>query len=160
MVCQPRILPPQPLVEWGLEDIVVQSLSCVSLWPHGLQHARPPGPSLSPGVRSNPCPSSQCCSLTISSSASPFSSCLQSFWASGSFRTSQFFASGGQSIGTSASASLLPISIQGWFPLKDIHLNYDYFFVHYFYANAALKCLNFHFKLHSWLICVFGKSKP
>ena len=114
-----------------------------SLWPHGLQHARLPGPSLSPGVCSNPCPLSQCCCLTISSSASPFSSCLQSFWASGSFWTSQFFASGGQSIGTSALALVLPISIQGWFPLQDIHLNYDYFFVHYFYANAALKCLNF-----------------
>ena len=75
-------------------------------------------------------------------SASPFSFCLQSL-ASGSFRMSKFFASGSQSIGTSASASVLPMSIQGWFPSKDIHLNYDYSFVHSFYANAALKCLNF-----------------
>ena len=66
---------------------------------------------------SNSCPSSRCCRPTISSSVIPFSSCLQSFPASGSFPKSQFFASGGQSIGASASASVLPMNIQDWFPL-------------------------------------------
>ena len=75
-----------------------------SLWPHGLQHARPPCPSPTPRVYSNSCPLSQWCHPTISSSVVPFSSCLQSFPASGSFPLSQFFASGGPSIGVSASA--------------------------------------------------------
>ena len=85
--------------------------------PHGLQHARLPCPSPTPGVCSNSCPSSQWCHPTISSSVIPFSSYLQSFPASGSFPLSQFFASGGQSIGVSASASVLPMNIQDWFPL-------------------------------------------
>ena len=89
-----------------------------SLWPHGLQqHARLPCPSPTPGVCSNSCPSSQWCRPTISSSVIPFSSRLQSFPASGSFPVSQFFASGGQSIGVSASASVLPMNIQDWVPL-------------------------------------------
>ena len=88
-----------------------------SLRPHGLQHARPPCPSASPGACSNSCPSSRWCHPTISSSVVPFSSCLQSFVVSGSFPLSQIFASGGQSIGVSASASVLPLNIQGWFPL-------------------------------------------
>ena len=88
-----------------------------SLCLHGLQHARLLGPSLSPGVCSNPGPSSRWCHPTISSSVAPFSSCLQSFPASGSFPVSQLFASGDQSIGASASASVLPVNIQGWFPL-------------------------------------------
>ena len=88
-----------------------------SLWPHGLQHPRPPCPSPLPGACSNSCPSSQWCHRTISSSNVTFSSCLQSFPAPGSFPMSQFFASGGQSIGTPASASVLPINIQDWFPL-------------------------------------------
>ena len=87
-----------------------------SLHPHGLQHARLPCPSLFPWVCSNSCPSSRWCHPTISSSVIPFS-CLQSFPASGSFPKSQFFASGGQSIGASASASVLPTNIQGWIPL-------------------------------------------
>ena len=86
-------------------------------WPHGLQHTRLPCPSPSPGACSNSCPSSRWCYPTISSSVIPFSSCLQSFPASGSFLSSQFFASGGQSIGISASASVLPMNIQDWFPL-------------------------------------------
>ena len=81
---------------------------------HGLQHARPPCPSPSPGVCSNSCPLNQWCHPTISSSVISFSSCLQSFPASGSFPMSQLFASGGQSIG--ASASILPMNIWGWFP--------------------------------------------
>ena len=88
-----------------------------SLWPHGLQHARLPCPSLSPRVGSNSCPLSRWCCPTISSSVVPFSSCPQSFPASGSFPISQVFASGGQSIGASVSASVLPMNIQGWFLL-------------------------------------------
>ena len=88
-----------------------------SPWPHGLQHVRLPCPSLSPRVCSNSCPYSQWCYLTISSSATPFSSCLQSFPLSGSFPMSRHFASGGQSTGVSASASVLSMNIQGWFPL-------------------------------------------
>ena len=77
-----------------------------SLWPHGLQHARPPCPSPTHRVYSNSCPLSQWCHPTISSSVVPFSSHLQSFPASGSFQMSQFFASDGQSIGVSASATV------------------------------------------------------
>ena len=84
-----------------------------SLWPHELQHAWLPCPSPTPGTYSNSCPSSRRCHPTISSSVVPFSSCLQSFPASGSFPMSQFFASGGQIVGASASASVLPKNIQG-----------------------------------------------
>ena len=96
----------------------VQLLSRVKLfrWHYGLQHARLPCPSPTPGACSNSCPLSQWCHLTISSSVVPFSSCLQSFPASGSFPLSQFFTSGGQSIGVSALASVLPMNIQHWFP--------------------------------------------
>ena len=85
---------------------------------HGLQHSRLPCPSLSPWVYSNSCPLSRWCYPTNSSSVIPFSFCLQSFPASGSFPMSQFFTTGGQSIGASASASVLPVNIQGWFPLR------------------------------------------
>ena len=88
-----------------------------SLHPHGLQHARLPCPSPTPRACSNSCPSSQWCPPTISSSVIPFSSCPQSFPASGSFPMSQPFTSGGQSIGVSASASVLPMNMQDWFPL-------------------------------------------
>ena len=88
-----------------------------SLWPYGLKHARLPCPSPTPRACSNSCPSSQWCHPTMSSSVIPFSSCFQSFPASGSFPMSQFFASGGQSTGVSASASVLPMNIQDWFPL-------------------------------------------
>ena len=88
-----------------------------SLWPHGLQHARLPCPSPTSKACSNSCPSSRWYHPTISSSVVPFSSHFQSFPASGSFQMSQFFASGGQSIGVSASASGLPMNIQDWFPL-------------------------------------------
>ena len=87
-----------------------------SLQPHELQHARPPCPSPTPRVYPNPCPSSQWCHPTISSSIVPFSSCPQSFPASGSFPMSQLFASGGQSIGVSASTSVLPMNTQDWSP--------------------------------------------
>ena len=88
-----------------------------SLWPHGLQHARLPCPSPTPGVYSNSCPSSQWCHPNISSSVVPFSSHLQSFPALGVFPVSQLFASGGQSIGVSASTSVLPMNTQNWSPL-------------------------------------------
>ena len=88
-----------------------------SLWPHGLQHARLSCPSPTPGACSNSCPLSQWRHPTISSSVVPFSSCPQSFPASGSFPMSQFSASSGQIIGVSALASILPMSIQDWFPL-------------------------------------------
>ena len=87
------------------------------LRPHRLQHARLPCPSPTPRACSNSCPSSRWCHPTISSSVVPFSSCLQSSPASGSFPVSQFFTTGGQSIGVSASASVLPKNIQDWFPL-------------------------------------------
>ena len=86
-------------------------------WPRGLQHTRPLCPSSSLTACSNSCPLSWWCHPTISSPIAPFSSCLQSFPASGSFLMSQLFTSGGQSIGVSASASVLPMNIQGWFPL-------------------------------------------
>ena len=88
-----------------------------SLQPHGLKHARVPCPSPTPRVYSNSCPLSRWCHPTISSSVVPFSSCLQSFSASGSFPMSQFFASGDQNIGASASVWVLPMNIQDWFPL-------------------------------------------
>ena len=88
-----------------------------SLRPQGLQHARPPCPLPTPRVYSNSCPLSWWCHPTISSSVVPFSSHLQSFPGSGSFQMSQFFASGGQSIGVLASASVLPMNIHDWLPL-------------------------------------------
>ena len=93
------------------------SVVSYSLWPRGLQQARLPCPSLSPGVCSNSRPLSRWCYPTISFSVVPFSSGLQSFPESGSFPMSQCFASGGQSIGVSASASVLPINVQDWSPL-------------------------------------------
>ena len=88
-----------------------------SLPPHGLQYTRLPCPSESPGVYSNSCPLNRWCHPTISSSVVPFSSCLQSFPASGSFPVSQLLTLGGQSIRASASTSVPPINIQDWFPL-------------------------------------------
>ena len=88
-----------------------------SLQPHGLQHSRLPCPSLSPRVCSNSCPLSRWCYLTISSSVDLFSSCLQSFPASGSFPMSCLFTTSGQSFGASALVSILPMNIQDWFTL-------------------------------------------
>ena len=88
-----------------------------SLRPHELQHVRPPYPSPTIRVHPNPYPLSRWCHSTISSSVMPFSSCLQSFPASGSFPMSQLFESGGQSIGVSASTSILPMNTQDWSPL-------------------------------------------
>ena len=109
-----------------LEHWLVQQFSSVqfslsvvsdSLWPQGLQNARSPCPSPTPEAYAKSCPLSQWCHPTISSSVIPFSSRLQSFPTSGSFPMSQFFISGGQSIGVSASASFLAMNIQDWFPL-------------------------------------------
>ena len=102
-----------------LSDIQFSSVAQVmsnSLWPHGMQHTRPPCQSPTPEVYSNSCPLSQWCHPTISFSVTPFS-CLQSFPASGSFKMNWLFASGGKSIGTSALASILPMNIQGWFSI-------------------------------------------
>ena len=101
----------------GLSSEFSCSVVSDSLQPHGLQHTRPPCPSPTPGVYSNSCPLSQWCHPTISSSTVSFSSCPQSFPASGSFQMSQLFASGGQSIGVSASTSVLPVNTQDWYPL-------------------------------------------
>ena len=115
------------LSEWSLVLISSPSHTLTTLQPplhmsdslrfHGLQQARLPCPSSTPRAYSNSCPSSWWCHPTISSSVVSFSSCLQSFPASGSFQMNQFFASGSQSIGVSASASVLPMNIQDWFSL-------------------------------------------
>ena len=94
-----------------------RSVMSDSLWPYELQHARPPCPSPTPRVHPNQCPLSRWCHPAISSSIVPFPSCPQSVPASGSFQMSQLFTSGGQSIGVSASASVLPMNIQDLFPL-------------------------------------------
>ena len=106
-----------------------------SLQPHGLQHSRLPCPSLTPGAYSNSCPLSQWCLPTISFSVVPFSFHLQSFPASRSSPVSQFFTSGGQSIGASASASVLPVDIQDWCPLGMTGL----IFLLSLYINKAFK---------------------
>ena len=101
-------------------QVLIQFICSVmsdSLWPHGLQHARLPCPTPTPGACSNSRPSTQWCHPTISSSVIS-SFCLQSFSASGSFSMSQFFTSGGQSIGVLPSASVLPMNIQDWFSLE------------------------------------------
>ena len=117
----------QSLRHWTTREALLSLLfyvlqfSCLvvsdSLQPHGLQYARLLCPSPAPSAYSNSCPLSQWCQPAVSSSVVPFSSCLQSFPASGSFQISQFFASGGQSIGVSASASVISMNILGWFPL-------------------------------------------
>ena len=110
----------------NIQTVVSRCLSSVqfscsvmsdSLRPHESQHARPPCPSQTPRVYLNPCPSNQWCHPTISSSVIPFSSCPQSLPASGSFPMSQLLAWGGQSIGVSASVSVLPMNTQDWSPL-------------------------------------------
>ena len=98
--------------QWLLVQFSSVTQSCLTLQPHGQQHARPPCPSPTPRAYSNSCPLHQWCYPTIS-----FSSCLQSFPASGSFPVTWFFASGGQSTGVSASASVLTMNIQDWYPL-------------------------------------------
>ena len=109
-----------PIFAWNVAFSSVQfsrSVVSDSLRPHEPQHARPSCPSPTPRVYTDSCPLSQWCHPAISSSIIPFSSCPQSFPASGSFQMSQLFASGGQSIGVSASASVLPVNTQVWSPL-------------------------------------------
>ena len=118
LCCYQNFSPENPFLYSILTHSLVScSVVSDSLRPHGLQHMRLPCPSPSPRVCLNSCPLSQWCCLTIWSSAAPFSFCLQSFPASGCFPVSQLFASGGQSVGTSASASVLPMNIHGWFSL-------------------------------------------
>ena len=110
----------QPKDQTWVSFISVQfshSVMSNSLQPHEPQHARPAYPSPTPGVHPNPCPLSRWCHSTISSSVFSFSSCPQSFPASGYFPMSQLFTSGGQSTGVSASVSVLPINTQDWSPL-------------------------------------------
>ena len=113
-VCQSQ----SPNLSFSSSQFSSVAQSCLTLRPHGLQHARPPCPSPTPRVHPNPYPLSWWCHPTISSSVVPFSSHLQSFPSSGSFQMSQFFTSGGQSIGVSASTSVPPMNIQDWFPLE------------------------------------------
>ena len=147
---------------WVTQTLSVQLLGCVqSLWLHGLQHAGLPCPSPIPGAYSNSCLSGRWCHPTISSSVIPFSSCLQSFPASGSLM-SQFFKSGGQSIGASASASVLPMNIQDWFPLgltglislqsKGLSRIFSNTTVqkHQFFGTQLSLWSNFH--IHTWLL--------
>ena len=108
---------------WGRISSVAQS--CPTLQPHGPQHAKPPCPSPAPGVYSNSCALSCWCHPTILFSVISFSSCLQSFPASGSFQMSQLFTSGGWSIGVSASTSVLPMNTQDWSPLGWISFRMD-----------------------------------
>ena len=105
-------------IEYLVQFQFSHSVMSDSLQPHELQHARLPCPSPTPGVHPNPCPSSQWCDLTILSSIVPFSSCSQFFPGSGSFPMSQLVPSGGQSIGVSASTSVLPMNTQDWSPLE------------------------------------------
>ena len=136
--------------------------SCPTLRPHGFQHARLPCPLPSSEVCSYSYLLSQWCHLTISASVTPFSSCLQSFPALGSFQMSWLFRSGGQSIGASASASALPMNIQGWFPLgltgwisllsKGLSRVFPSTIVwkHQFFGAQPSLCSNFH--IQSWLL--------
>ena len=111
-----------------------------SLWPHGLQHDRPPCPSPTPRVYSNSCPLSQWCYQTISSYVVPFSSCLQSLPTSGSFLMSQFFASSRQSIGVSASASVLPVNIHDCSLAISIFLKRSLAFPIPLFSTISLHC--------------------
>ena len=112
LCCSPETITTH-LIEYQFSRSVMSN----SLWPHGLHHTRLPCSSPSPGACSNSCPLSRRCHQIISSSVIPFSSHLQSCPASGSFPMNQFFTSGSQSTGASASASVLPMNIQHWFPL-------------------------------------------
>ena len=174
-------------IYWGLLYVRSPQFSSVqfsrsvvsnSLWPHELQHARPLCPSPTPRVYSNSCPLSQWYHPTTSFSVIPFSSCLQSFPASGSFQMSQFFVSGGQSIGVSASASVLPMNIQDWFPLgwtgwislqskglsrifSNTTVQKHQFFSHCLWAQnpvaEAAKSVSLHYNEASVIVDTYGK---
>ena len=115
---QPYLMLIPSLISSGFSSVQFSSsVMSDSLWPHGPQHARPPCPSPTPGAYPNSCPLSRWCHPTISSSVIPFSSCPQSFPASGFVQMSQLFTSRGQSIGVSASTSVFPMNTQNWSPL-------------------------------------------
>ena len=117
ILCYPLLLLPSILP--SISSVQFSRSSCIRLLqPHESKHARPPCPSPTPGIHPNSCPSSRWCHPSISSSVVPFSSCSQSLPASESFPMSQLFASGGQSIGVSALASVLPMNTQDWSPLE------------------------------------------
>ena len=155
---------PQILKGTNVHSLSQFSGSVVSdtLRPHGLQHTRPPCPSPIPGVYPNSCPLIRWCHPTISSSVIPFSSHLQSFPASGSFPMSQFFTSGGQSIGVSASTSVLPMNIQdlsplgwtGWISLLSQGLSRVFSNTtvqkHQFFSTQLSLYSNSH--IHTWLL--------
>ena len=126
--------------------------SCPTLRRHEMQHVRPPCPSAAPGVYSNSHPLSQRCDPTISSSVIPFSSCLQSFPASGSYLMRVLFASGGQSIGVSTSASVFPINIQDWFPLGLISIYISHIYQGYTRDALTLECIYWLFILPDMLL--------
>ena len=153
------------LMQNWLEDNSVQfshSVVSSSLQPHGLQHSRLPYPSPTPGTYSRSCTLSWWCHPTVSTSVVPFFSHLQSCPASGAFQMSQFFPSGGQSIGVSASASVLPMNIQDWFPLgwtgwiallsKGLSRVFSNTTVqkHQFFGAQLSLWSNFH--IHTWLL--------
>ena len=138
-----------------------------SLRPHRLQHARPPCPSPTPGVYPNSCPLSLWCHPTVSSSVVPFFSRLQSFPAPGSFPMTQFFASDGQSTGVSASASVLPMNIQNWFPFRMDWLNLlsvqgtvKSLFQHHSSKASILWCSAFFIVQLSHQYMITGKTIP
>ena len=137
------------LVPWFFFSIIYVQFSCLvvsdSLQSHGLQYARPPCPSPTPGVYSNSCPLSQWCHPSISSSVVPFSSCFQSFPASGSFQMSQFFASDGQSIGVSASSEysgLIPFRMD-WLDLLAVQETLKSLVQHHSSKASILWCSAF-----------------
>ena len=164
----------------GKEKITVRTLESTSVLvqfscsvvsnssrPHGLQHARPPCPSPTPRIYSNSCSLSQRCHPTISSSVVPFSFHLQSFPASGSFQMSQFFTSGGQNIGVSASASALPMNIQDWFPesirmdwldLLAVQGTFKSLFQHHSSKTSILRCSAFFIVQLSHPYITIGKA--
>ena len=158
----------QIIFHWATWEAPVQfsrSVVSDSLWPREPQHTRSPCPSPTARVYSNPCPLSRWCHPTISSSVIPFSSCPQSFPASGSFQMSQLFASGGQSIRVSASTSVLPMNTQDWSPLgwtgwilqskglsrvfSNTTVQKHQFFCTQLLYSPALTCIHDHWKNHS-----------
>ena len=150
----------------NFKEMISVQFSCSvvsdSLQPHESQHARPPCPSPTPGVHPNPCPLSRWCHPAISYSVIPFSSCPQSLPASGSFPMSQLFTSGGQSIGVSASASVLPVNTQdlsasgwtGWISLQSKGLSRVFSNTtvqkHQFFGTQLSSQSNSH--IHTWLL--------
>ena len=171
ILCDPFIDPPTPFNQHSvISNLLVSSSvqfsrSVVSscLWSHGLQHARPPCPSSTPGVYPNSCPLSRWCHRTILSSVIPFPSCLQTFPASGSFPMSRFFASGGQSFGVSASISSPSNEYSGlisfrmdWLDLLEIQGTLKSLLQHHSSKASILPCTqvslwsNSH--IHTWLL--------